>query len=162
THPVCNYPTGGPLFAPPAIQRAVVTVPGPARGPAGSSKVIAFIHPAAMPKGSVLFIVDTFSVQPNGSHTLSVTSPAVLKSGKLPHCTRAEFPAPARPTPTPVPTGTPSPYPSASPTQSPPFGSPSPTPRPSSPSHSASPSPAPSASPSRTTSPEPTPSHPGS
>ena len=30
THPVCTYPTAGPLFAPAAVQRAVVTVPRPA------------------------------------------------------------------------------------------------------------------------------------
>jgi hypothetical protein len=92
THPICSYPTAGPLFAPAAVQRAVVTVPRPATGSARSPRVIAFIHPAAMPKGSVLFISDTFSALPNGSRSLSVTSPAVLKGDKLPRCLSNEPP----------------------------------------------------------------------
>jgi hypothetical protein len=185
TYPSCTYRTSGPLFAPAAVQRAVVTLPRPARvSSAGLSEVIAVIHPAAMPPNSVLFIVDSFTVRRDGSHVLWVRSPAVLKSDKLPHCQRSAVPAPvpsatpapptpvpstpASPqpttTPVPVPSASASPEPSASPTMSPePTPSASPT-RPSSPSPSASPhptrthSPEPAPVPSRLASPSPMPS----
>ncbi len=119
THPVCTYPTAGPLFAPAAVQRAVVTVPRPAAGSVRSPRVIAFIHPAAMPSGSVLFISDTFSALPNGSRSLSVTRPAVLKGHKLPQCRSNEPPMPVPSTsPTPVPT-TPATPPATGPTPTP-------------------------------------------
>ena len=165
THPVCTYPTAGPLFAPAAVQRAVVTVPRPATGSVRSPRVIAFIHPAAMPSGSVLFISDTFSALPNGSRSLSVTKPAVLKGHKLPQCRSNEPPMPVpstsptpgshharhpagyRPTPAPIPSGrpttspTPTPIPSGRPTTSP-TPIPIPSRRPT-----KSPTPIPSASP---------------
>jgi hypothetical protein len=163
THPICSYPTAGPLFAPAAVQRAVVTVPRPATGSARSPRVIAFIHPAAMPKGSVLFISDTFSALPNGSRSLSVTSPAVLKGDKLPRCLSNESPRPVPSTgPTPVPTTTPATPPAVSPTPVPtaterPTTSPTPVPTPiPSGRPPTSPTPIPSGRP--TTSPTPIPS----
>lgn len=184
TSPACSYPTTGPLFAPAAVQRAVVTLPGPAQGSVHPSRVIAFIHPSAMPKGSVLFIVDTFSVLRNGSRELSVTTPAVLKSAALPRCgslallvpkpSATPSPVPSAPSaapsaspsgaPSPVPTSpaptrTSSPFPTPSPSA--PSRSPFPTPSPSSP-RSTSPSPAPSSPDSPAGSPSPSPSHPGS
>ncbi len=182
-YPVCTYRSTGPWFAPAAVQRAVVTRPSPAQGQASSPRVIAYIHPAAMPPGSVLFIVDTYRALRNGIHVLSITEPAVLKSSTLPRCVAhpmpvpavTPFPTPSSPTPfpsatgspTPVPTQTSSPFPSASPTPtqsaspSPrPTRTTSPTPRPTPtsptpvPTQSASPSPRPT----RSASPEPTPS----
>ncbi|HEY3902751.1 MAG TPA: hypothetical protein VGM14_02430 [Streptosporangiaceae bacterium] len=164
THPVCTYPAAGPLFAPAAVQRAVVTVPRPATGSARSPRVIAFIHPAAMPHGSVLFISDTFSALPNGSRSLSVTKPAVLKGHKLPRCRSDEPPTPVPSiSPKPVPTAPASP-PATSPTPVPtasarPTTSPTPVPTPSAPP-TTSPTPVPTPSGRPTTSPKPEPSAP--
>jgi hypothetical protein len=178
TSPSCRYRTRGPLFSPPSVQRAVVTLPRPAGGPNHSSPVIAFIHPAAMPPGSVLFIVDTFSVRSDGSRVLSVTPPAVLRSSTLPRCERHPMPVPIRggspvpsgpprpvtPTATPFPTPTPTSsrilYPTPVPTA--PSVSPSPVPtRTTSPSSGPTPvpsgTPSPTPRPTRTVSPEPTP-----
>jgi hypothetical protein len=85
-YPSCNYFVTGSFRETPEIQRAVVT---PERGP-GTSFVI---HPAAMPAGSVLFIVDTV-MHSQGSTIISGTSPFVLKSDRLPPCTPFEPPDP--------------------------------------------------------------------
>ena len=169
-YPVCTYRSTGPLFASAAVQRAAVTLPRPGQGRAGSPRVIAYIHPAAMPPGSVLFIVDTYEVLRNGNRVLSITTPAVLKSSRLPRCERHPMPVPVRrlspvatpspitPSTTPLPTPTPTPSYSISPTPVPtsptpmPSGSTSPTPVPS---RTTSPTPVPSASPSQTHSPRP-------
>lgn len=162
TVPDCTFPSSGPLFSALAVQRAVVTVPKPAKGTGRSPSVIAYIHPSAMPKGSVLFIADTYSAQPNGTRTLSVAVPLVLKGDKQPAC-RSLYPKPvpsAYPTPTPstpVSPPTASPVPTASPSA--PSTSPRPTPSASPSAPTASPEPTPSASPrSPSTSPRPTPS----
>jgi hypothetical protein len=146
----CGYPTTGKLFEPAAVQRAVVTLPGPAGGAVRPSEVIAFIHPAAMPAGSVLFIVDTFSVLQNGTRVLSVTKPAVLRSSQAPHCTphRGQVRPPGIPSPAPSPSS-PVPVPTRS-------SSPLPTPTPV-PTRSSSPVPTPTPVPTRSSSPIPTP-----
>jgi hypothetical protein len=162
----CGYPTTGKLFEPAAVQRAVVT-PGPAGGAVRPSEVIAFIHPAAMPAGSVLFIVDTFSVLQNGTRVLSVTMPAVLRSSQAPRCApqRGQVPppvgipspVPSPSSPVPAPSGGPLPPPTPVPTRSSsPLPPPTPTPVPTR-SSSPLPPPTPTPVPTRSSSPIPTP-----
>jgi hypothetical protein len=115
----CHFPARSPLYSPVAVQRAVVPQPPPVPPTPGSPRVLAIIHPAAMPKGSALFILDALSALPNGGHILTVGWPTVLKSDKLPQCVRHPHPVPA------TPSTSPSPAPSASPSRA---TSPEPTP----------------------------------
>jgi hypothetical protein len=82
----CLYPMTGSFYEPARVQKAVVTSQPPLGTYLRPYEVAAIIRPAAMPPGSVLFIVDTVVHFKGGDMVGNSYGPAVLKSDRLPPC----------------------------------------------------------------------------